>query len=308
MATEQIITRYRPAQFKEILGQEGAVRAVEQLLDGSTHNFMFSGPPGVGKTTLAKVAAGALGCTTIDEIDAVSNSGVDEMRERTRLAKYPPLEGGSRAIIVDECHGLSQKAWESLLIELENPAPFNFWFFSTTTPQKMPIAVKQRCVCITLVPVNTGVIEKVLWDIADAEKWDPLNKAVTIAAAKADGSVRQGIQNLLKIKDCNEIDEVYDMLDEQPGASQGIDLARALVKHARWPELIEIAKTLPPNTIESTRYLIVNYVAKVVVGAKGSDLENGLAILRAFSKPFASGEGLAPLLLAIAEIMDGRSK
>src|SRR5438128_345223 len=121
--TESLLTKYRPSCFEEILGQEAVVRSLfNALTKRSSHAFLFSGPSGTGKTTLARLAAAQLQChpRDIQEVDAASNTGVDDMRGVSADLLYKPLgDGAVKVVILDEAQMLSKQAWNSLLKVIE---------------------------------------------------------------------------------------------------------------------------------------------------------------------------------------------
>lgn len=299
--TEQFITKYRPQKLDEITGHGAICDTLEHtyLKDPHrAHAFLFSGAPGLGKTTLALIMARELGCGDVREISGATESGVDEMREQVKLALYPPLGSDRRATIVDECHNLSTKAWDSLLIELENPAEFNYWFFCTSQHSKVPKAILRRCADFKLGPASDKELEKLLVWVAAEEKLKPGAELLGLCIRSANGSPGQALANLSITANTKHIDDAEDLLARALGSTEGVEIARALVKGARWSDLMALTSRVDVNKIESVRFVVTNYLAKVVL----SDNTHSPALLQkldAFSQPFATNEGHAPLLLAL---------
>jgi len=119
-SNQTLHTKYRPTTLDEVVGQDHIQEGLKAVVDvGKQQAFLFEGPSGTGKTTLARIVAAELGCLDVREIDAATHTGVDKMREIASGAHFVSLEGGNKAIIVDECHRLSRQSWESLLKDIE---------------------------------------------------------------------------------------------------------------------------------------------------------------------------------------------
>ena len=141
-------TKYRPKAFKQVTGQDHIIEQLQKILaERSSHAFLFHGPAGCGKTTLARLATKELGCAPKDvmEIDAATKTGVDDVRAIQMAVRYKPLGGGdTRAVIIDEAHRISVQAFDSLLKIMEESPVHLFWFLCTTLPQKVPSTVESR--------------------------------------------------------------------------------------------------------------------------------------------------------------------
>jgi DNA polymerase III subunit gamma/tau len=149
---------YRPTSFDDVVGQTRAVGILKTLIaNRGCPAFLFTGPSGVGKTTLARITAHELGATRsgvdLVEVDGATYSGVDDMR-RMRAAMHGFFP--TRAVIVDECHRLSGPAWDSLLSAIEEPTKNATWLFCTTSPIKVPETIKTRCQVLELRRVGDG--------------------------------------------------------------------------------------------------------------------------------------------------------
>jgi DNA polymerase-3 subunit gamma/tau len=213
--------KWRPKRFAELVGQEHVVRALTNALDSGRvhHAFLFTGTRGVGKTTIARIFAKSLNCergTSADpcgecnscrdidagrfidllEIDAASNTGVDDVREVIDNAQYMPSRGRVKVYLVDEVHMLSKSAFNALLKTLEEPPGHVKFLLATTDPQKLPVTVLSRCLQFNLKRLDEEQIGGQIRRILDAEGIAVDDGAVRQLARAADGSLRDGLSLL----------------------------------------------------------------------------------------------------------------
>ena len=221
MSYQVLARKWRPKRFSELVGQEHVVRALSNALDTQRmhHAFLFTGTRGVGKTTIARIFAKSLNCergessnpcgecsacVDIDsgrfmdmiEIDAASNTGVDDVREVIENAQYSPSRGRFKVYLIDEAHMLSKSAFNALLKTLEEPPPHVKFLLATTDPQKLPVTVLSRCLKFNLKRLLPEQINGQMRRILDAEKIAFEAEALTELARGADGSLRDGLSLL----------------------------------------------------------------------------------------------------------------
>src|SRR5690348_14394685 len=220
--TYQVLARkWRPKQFDELVGQEHVVKALTHALDSGRvhHAYLFTGTRGVGKTTIARIFAKSLNCergmsahpcgecaicTAVDagrfvdliEIDAASNTGVDDVREVIENAQYAPAQGRYKVYLVDEVHMLSKSAFNALLKTLEEPPPHVKFLLATTDPQKLPVTVLSRCLKFGLKRLLPEQIAGQMRMVLGKEGVGYDDGAIEALARGADGSLRDGLSLL----------------------------------------------------------------------------------------------------------------
>ncbi|HEX7329399.1 MAG TPA: DNA polymerase III subunit gamma/tau [Casimicrobiaceae bacterium] len=221
MSYQVLARKWRPRSFGELVGQTHVVAALTNALArGQLHHaWLLTGTRGVGKTTLARILAKSLNCetgvtatpcgvcgacTAIDagrfvdllELDAASNTGVENMRDILDSARYAPTVGRYKVYLIDEVHMLSKGAFNSMLKTLEEPPEHVKFVLATTDPQKIPVTVLSRCLQLNLKPLPSTAIEARLAHIAGAESIAHDESALARIARAAQGSLRDALSLL----------------------------------------------------------------------------------------------------------------
>lgn len=303
-------TTHRPGTFKEIVGQDKAVNSLERVLkDGRAHSFILSGGSGLGKTTLARVAANAL-CggkanqSNLVEIDAASATGIDAMREVANRSHYRAIgESAIKVMIVDEAHKLSNSAWTSLLKIIEEPPAHTYWFFCTTEPGKIPRAIQTRCLKYELAPVDELLIYELLVKVTAAEKLKVSEEVLEAIAEGAGNSPRAALVALEQCLYCETAGEARALM-RSAGQSKGvIDLCRLLAsgRGRNWAAAMKIVNQLEGVEAESVRIVVCNYFQTALLNTKSDDKARELlCLLEPFlGQPYNQSDRLAPLLRSI---------
>ncbi len=218
--------KYRPQKFSELIGQDAMVQTLGNAIkrDRLAHAFLMTGVRGVGKTSTARLIAKALNCVgpdgqggpTIDpcglcepcqaitdgrhidvvEMDAASNTGVDDVREIIEAVRYSAVSARYKIYIIDEVHMLSKNAFNALLKTLEEPPPHVKFLFATTEVQKVPVTVLSRCQRFDLRRISADQLATHFQGILKAEAVEADDEAIALVARAAEGSARDGLSIL----------------------------------------------------------------------------------------------------------------
>ena len=223
MAYRALYNKYRPQTCEEVVGQAGIVRTLENAIKTGkiAHAYLFSGPRGTGKTTMARLFAKALNCEhgigeqcndcsncraitegnhpDVIEIDAASNNGVDQVRDLIDKVRYAPIKGRFKVYIIDEVHMMSQGAFNALLKTLEEPPEQVIFILATTEPYKILPTILSRCQRFDFSKIDDLDLKNRLFKVLEEEGVDFEEKAVDEIVALSDGGMRDALSILEQV-------------------------------------------------------------------------------------------------------------
>jgi DNA polymerase-3 subunit gamma/tau len=222
MSYQVLARKWRPQNFEEVVGQEPITRTLQNALAQGriAHAFLFSGPRGTGKTSVARILAKALNCLQggptphpcnacqvckditngsfldVLEIDGASNRGIDEVRDLREKIKYMPAQGNFKIYIIDEVHMLTKDAFNALLKTLEEPPAHAIFILATTEAHKVPVTILSRCQRYDFRRIPTSMIQEQLEKLSRQEGWQLDPEGLALIARAAEGGLRDA-QGLL---------------------------------------------------------------------------------------------------------------
>src|SRR5271170_1188211 len=257
MSYQVIARKYRPQRFQDVVGQEHVTQTLSNAIAQKriAHAYLFVGPRGTGKTTIARIFAKCLNCTDgpkvdfpeddpkakeiadgrsmdVLEIDGASNRGIDEVRELRETVKYVPASSRFKIYIIDEVHMLTKEAFNALLKTLEEPPAHVKFMFATTEPEKVLPTILSRCQRFDLRRIPSALIVKHLQEIAKKEDVQIDEAALHAIARGADGGMRDAESTLDQlISFCGKTIAETDVLSMfgLAARSQILELAAAVI-------------------------------------------------------------------------------
>mgnify|MGYP004449395127 FL=1 len=238
MAYQALYRKYRPSSFDEVVGQQHVVKTLENAIarDRIAHAYLFAGPRGTGKTSIAKIFAKTLNCTgehapcgkcdnclaaaeqshpDIIEIDAASNNGVDEVRSLIERVSYAPMMGKYKIYIIDEVHMMTTGAFNALLKTIEEPPAHVIFILATTEPHKVISTILSRCQRFDFTKVSDEEITGRLETVCKEENVPYEKEALELIASLSDGGMRDSLsildQSIAYSPDLISLDAVRDI-------------------------------------------------------------------------------------------------
>ena len=303
---QPIITKYRPISFEEVLGNELMIKVLKDAIRSAStpHLYLFEGPTGVGKSTLAYIVARELNAN-VQELCAATNSSIDDTRKIVEMAGYKPLDGKAQMILIEEAHNLSPKAWEPLLLLTEHPPAYLYFAFCTTDVKKVPPAIKSRATVVKLSSVKPTDIEDLLTLVCEVEGWIVTDSTFQAIVQAAEGSPRKALSILQLGHSVATREELSSIVAEVESETAPImELCRYLVTGGRnWRQISSILNKVEDN--DGLDSQVLGYLTNAMLRSEEAQARMIWTILEAIMQPRQGWNKKAQISAAIGRLCFG---
>lgn len=289
---------HRPPDLESFIGNQLTVKSIAGLFenrrDKFPHAILITGNSGCGKTTLGRIISNMLGCMPSDynEIDSAQFNGIDTVRDIRKKMRLKPTDPKStcRVWLLDECHMLGQggaseknKTQNALLKALEDAPDHVYFILCTTDPQRLLKTVVGRCTPFTVAPLSEDEMNVLLKRVGRAEKVKLSNKIRETLYQQSFGQPRNALKLMEKIIGLDPDEMIVAIEEEAARQNAAIDLARALIKGAKWAAIAKILKGLKDQDEEGIRRMVYKYCASTLLN---SENQHAMDVMDEFHEPF----------------------
>lgn len=283
--TETLLTKYRPINFSEVIGNEIAVKALRDAIRSSSrnHTYLFTGGSGVGKTTLARIIATEVDAF-VEEINAATRSGVDDTRSIVENTQFAPVMGKpTKMLIIDECHNLSKKGWEPLLNLTEHPPDYLYIALCTTEPDTVPKTIKTRAYPVSLKPLRVQELQGLITDICAIEGWTVVPEVFDAITLAAEGSARMALNILQAGHACSSKQELSTIIDAVTSDNQPIiQICNYLMKSGEnWKPISKLLGEI--DDFDAAITIATRYLAGCMARSEGEQARHLWSMLACFA-------------------------
>lgn len=297
--------KYRPTTFDEIQGNEEIISSLKNMVasDSCVHSFLFTGPTGCGKTTLARIVAKELGVKGSDfrELDSAQYRSIDDVRAMRKQMQYHALEGKVSVWLLDECHKLSGDAQAGLLKILEDTPSHVYIILATTDPQKLLPTIKGRCSQFAVKPLSDSQMMNLLRKVVKGEGESLMKPVYEQLIQDGLGLPRNTLQILDQVLRVDADERLTVAKRSAEEESESIELCRALLSGGSWKKVANILKNLKETEDpERIRRHVLGYAQAILL--KTDKIEAAL-VLEEFIEPFYNS-GFPGLVLACYSVVN----
>lgn len=264
-----LYNKYRPQKFEDIVGNETVVEYLQEALKkkDTPQVYLFHGPTGCGKTTLARILAKELGCEPVNmkEINTADFRGIDSAREIIRNSRFTGMGGGRRVWLIDEVHKMTNDAQNALLKLLEEPPPHSFFILATTEPHKLLNTIKGRTLQLEVKPLTEIQMSKLLKSVTTEEGSKVKKTVYEQIIQDALGHPRNALQILEKVLQVSPEKQMEIAEESARRENASIDLCRALIDKSPWKKVRGILEGLKDEDPEGIRRHVLGYSQAVLM-------------------------------------------
>ena len=301
-----LYNKYRPKSFDEVRGNKQTVETLRNLLQSASHPqvYLLHGPTGCGKTTIGRIIANTLHCSTMDyhELNTADFRGIDTVRDIRKQVSFRPVQGDVKVWLIDECHKLTNDAQNAILKLLEDVPRNTYFILTTTDSQKLLPTIKGRCSQFQVSPLSERDMKRLLHHITTSEGETLEREVYEQIIRDSLGYPRNALQILEQVLNTpseHRLEVAHKTAEQQ---SESIKLCRALIKGESWKSVSTILKGLKGEDPESIRRHVLGYSQSVLLGG-----ENDVAarVIEAFWEPLYN-IGFPGLVYACYDVIQNR--
>lgn len=301
----ELYRKYRPSNFDEIIGNESAIKSLKKELKNGSHVFLFTGPAGCGKTTLARIVAKEVGAgdLSIREINSAENRGIDTAREILQQMNFMPTDGNASVWILDEMHMITSAGQNALLKALEEVPESVYFLLCTTDPQKLIAPLKTRCSVVNVKPLNDEEMKILLKRVVKSEERKMGSEIYEKIIELANGGSRKALKLLAKVLYLDSNEERLESLKTEDVSEDkdAIELCRALLGKTNFSSCMKLVSTIDVSEPERVRMLVLSYMNSVLT--KGFNAK-AAAAMQAFGQNTTFNNGKFQITIALLDYFD----
>jgi len=300
--------KYRPEEFAGIVGNEDIVEYLESTLQKESeewpHAILLHGSTGCGKTTLARIIAGAMDCDSLDlkEINTANFRGIDTVRDMIKHAGYKAIAGDSRVWVIDEVHKMTNDAQNALLKLLEDSPSHAYFILCTTEPEKLLPTIKGRCMQLQVKSLTDRQMFKLLKSVTKKEEKKLKTPVYDQIIQDSFGLPRNALQILERVLGVPKDQQLEIARQSAIQYSESIELCRALIGSNGWKKISSILKGLKDQEAESIRRHVLGYCQSVLLNG-GND--KAAQVIEEFWEPLYN-IGFPGLVFACYSVTKGK--